>query len=178
MYITLALSWLADCCFLIRHRGEHFFEFGLIMFNFAHLCYIYLFFMDCLYPAKKDFSFWEHMGINLIYSGGCVLLCGYLFPYMGNLGKWIFFYALSVCIMCRITWIRHGRIFHLSFLFVVVGANFFFVSDILVMLNKFAFIKFPHMDQIILFAYCVGQFLIVVEIIEGNKKGKSKKEWW
>ena len=82
--------------FLVRHKGEHYFNLGLIFYILGHVGYSYLFICDCLYPIKKEWSDVERVLINLFYIGGVTILLTYLYPKMGNYGKPIFFYGIIV----------------------------------------------------------------------------------
>jgi uncharacterized membrane protein YhhN len=94
----------------------------------------------------------------LFYAGLMTLL----FPLLGEFMVPVFVYGLAICFMGLTAAFRYQKVDYTSFIYVLVGALTFVVSDTCIALDKFYFPGgFPYAQAVIMVTYCSAQYLMI-----------------
>jgi uncharacterized membrane protein YhhN len=157
---ALAFCWMGDVLLLFEKMNPIFFVAGLTSFLAGHVVYLFCYRQlrhstytkELLGSQKARFSF----PLILMATG----LVAILYPSLGVLKIPIMMYALAITLMAMNALFRFGRTGTKSFVFVLVGAVLFMVSDCVLAINKFKG-AIEGAGAIIMLTYCAAQFFIV-----------------
>lgn len=154
--LALFFSWLGDVFLLFEPQHELFFIAGLSAFLIAHLCYIFIFWLDV-----KNYSLLKAMPfiplILLLYLGGFLYL---LQPNLGEMLLPVSVYAIIICAMLLFAILRYKQVIKINFQLTFIGALLFVLSDSVIAINKFL-IPFSWAYSLIIVLYAIGQYFIV-----------------
>lgn len=167
---ALTFSWIGDIVLMFADKKEMYFIFGLVAFLLSHIVYIVLFNKQLKKETNKNtLLFIFGIGVIVVYL---LLMLSLLFPNLGDLKIPVTVYAMVISTMLLFAlkgsfrWSSPGNIYILS------GAVIFVSSDSILAFNKFY--KPILLDSFLIMAtYIIAQFLIVIGILELNKKTAS-----
>ena len=164
---ALTMSWIGDVILLFADKGELYFIAGLIAFLISHICYIILFSKLLQASLKKsNYLYWVGTTAITLYLTIMMIV---LLPNLGELKLPVFVYALTISIMLLfafkgfLTWHRPANIY------ILIGALVFVASDSILAFDKF-YAPIQKSALMIMTTYLLAQFLIVIGILELNKK--------
>ena len=164
---ALTLSWIGDIILMFADKGELYFIAGLVAFLLSHISYITLFNKQLkIYLKKSKVIFWVGVTTIAFYLIVMMLI---LLPSLGDLKIPVFVYALTISIMLLfalkgfLNWKKPANSY------ILIGAAIFVASDSILAFDKFH-APLQHSALLIMTTYLVAQFLIVVGILELNKK--------
>lgn len=168
---ALLFCWLGDVLLLFQRNNELFFIGGLIAFLIGHLIYIFCYKQlryedisrELLGTQKARFS------IPIILAGSGLIVV--LYPTLGTLRIPVMVYALVLSVMVLNALFRFGRTGIKSFAFIFLGALSFMVSDSALAINKFLQ-PFEGAGVLIMFTYCLAQYLIVEGALQHEQHNK------
>ncbi|MFV8332479.1 lysoplasmalogenase [Flavobacterium sp. GSP14] len=164
---ALTMSWIGDIILLFADKGELYFIAGLIAFLISHVCYIILFSKQLkVYLKKSKFLYWVGVTAITMYLIAVMLV---LLPSLGDLKIPVFVYALTISIMLLFAFKGYLNWHRPSNGHILIGAIVFVASDSILAFDKF-YAPLQHSALLIMSTYLVAQFLIVVGILELNKK--------
>lgn len=164
---ALTMSWIGDIILLFADKGELYFIAGLIAFLISHICYIILFSKQLnVYLKKSKFLYWVGITAITLYLTVMMLV---LLPSLGDLKIPVFMYALTISIMLLFAFKGFLNWNKPSNSHILIGAIVFVASDSILAFDKF-YAPVQHSALLIMTTYLVAQFLIVVGILELNKK--------
>ena len=151
--LALSFSLLGDCLLMFVDQSSQFFISGLIAFLIAHVFYIIVF-LKSRNSSKSPFGF---IILMLIYGLGLFYL---LKNGLADMLIPVVIYMLVILTMSTSSFLRRGKVSHISFNLVFLGAILFMISDSLLALNKF-YKPLPWSDVGIMFTYALAQLSIV-----------------
>jgi uncharacterized membrane protein YhhN len=164
---ALTFSWIGDIILLFADKGELYFVAGLIAFLLSHLFYIVLFSKQLKHYLKKSkIIFWIGVTAIAFYLMVMMLL---LLPSLGDLKIPVFIYALTISIMLLfalkgfLNWQKPANNY------ILFGAIIFVTSDSILAFDKF-YAPLQYSSFLIMATYLVAQYLIVIGILQLNKK--------
>jgi uncharacterized membrane protein YhhN len=159
---AIIFSCLGDVILLFENK----FVFGLGSFLIAHVCYISAFIQDNKgwIFKKKDRWFWV-IPVGLY---GFVFL-GYLLPYLGAMTVPVCVYSIAILIMFLTVINRWKSVSYDGFLWVLIGAIFFCLSDSLLAIGLFVK-PIPLGNILVITTYAIGQFMMILGVLK-NKAG-------
>ena len=164
---ALTMSWIGDVILLFADKGELYFIAGLIAFLVSHICYIILFSKQLnVYLKKSKFFYWVGITAITLYLMIMMLV---LLPSLGDLKIPVFVYALTISIMLLFAFKGYLNWHRPSNGHILIGAIVFVASDSILAFDKF-YAPLQHSTLLIMTTYLIAQFLIVVGILELNKK--------
>ena len=164
---ALTMSWIGDVILLFADKGELYFIAGLIAFLISHICYIILFSKQLnVYLKKSKFFYWVGITAITLYLMIMMLV---LLPSLGDLKIPVFVYALTISIMLLFAFKGYLNWHRPSNGHILIGAIVFVASDSILAFDKF-YAPLQHSTLLIMTTYLIAQFLIVVGILELNKK--------
>lgn len=164
---ALTMSWIGDVILLFADKGELYFIAGLIAFLISHICYIILFSKQLnVYLKKSKFFYWVGITAITLYLMIMMLV---LLPSLGDLKIPVFVYALTISIMLLFAFKGYLNWHRPSNGHILIGAIVFVTSDSILAFDKF-YAPLQHSTLLIMTTYLIAQFLIVVGILELNKK--------
>ena len=166
-YLLVALVFsLAGDVFLLFH-GQLFFMLGLAMFLLAHICYILLFLKDKAFGQRNKFF----PILTAAYGFGLFFL---LYPGLKTMLIPVIVYMIVILGMANSSYLRSQEVGKKSYLFVLMGALVFMLSDSLLAVNMF-YASLPYSHIWIMSTYALAQLLIVYGIIYQNPPLHSEK---
>jgi len=104
------------------------------------------------------------------------MVLGILYPHLGSFVSLIGIYGMILAAFGRLTWARYGRVNRISFQMVLIGSLLNILTHVLFAFKKYDVMDFEKSNALIVALYCIGQGMITYGIIEGNKKGKKKRD--
>jgi uncharacterized membrane protein YhhN len=156
VFIGLILGLVGDVCLALP--GLTAFRVGLVAFLAGHILYILAF---AILTRRADWI--NPVNILIIAISGCIYL--WLLPHLGNMLVPVTFYIVVISVMVAGAWaaFRNPRVQGLGAWFILVGAVFFFVSDIFVAHQRFVIEEFYN-RLIGLPLYYTAQFLLAFSV--------------
>ncbi len=156
VFIGLILGLVGDVCLALP--GLTAFRVGLVAFLAGHILYILAF---TILTRRADWI--NPVNILIITISGCIYL--WLLPHLGNMLVPVTFYIVVISVMVAGAWaaFRNPRVQGLGAWFILVGAVFFFVSDIFVAHQRFVIEQFYN-RLIGLPLYYTAQFLLAFSV--------------
>ena len=149
---------------------------GLVSFLICHLFYISLYITETKEKeVRKRLTLRQEILITIPYFVFAIAILGFLYPHLGEMKVPVVSYAVIIIIMGRLTWLRYSKTTSMSFKMVMIGAILFVISDFSIAIDRFVY-KAKINYLIIGVSYLAAQYLIIHGIIEGNKKGKTKRD--
>ena len=156
--LALSFSLLGDCLLMFVDQSAQFFISGLIAFLIAHVFYIIVF-LKSRNSSKSPFGF---IILMLLYGLG---LFYFLKNGLANMLIPVVIYMLVILTMSTSSFLRRGKVSHISFNLVFLGAILFMISDSLLALNKF-YKPLPWSDISIMLTYALAQLSLVFGILK------------
>jgi len=156
--LALSFSLLGDCLLMFVDQSSQFFISGLIAFLIAHVFYIIVF-LKSRNKSKSPFGF---IMLMLIYGLGLFYL---LKNGLADMLIPVVIYMLVILTMSTSSFLRRGKVSHISFNLVFLGAILFMISDSLLALNKF-YKPLPWSDISIMLTYALAQLSLVFGILK------------
>jgi len=163
----LGFAWIGDISLLFLNEQKNFlistddyFILGFIALLLTQLLYIMAFNL----PKGKNTIFSTRIYQTLIVLAyGCILIW-YLYYSLGDMKVPVILYAIIILSMLLSALNRYGKVNGVSYMFVVIGAIMFVLSDSMIAINKFH-IKFDFARTLIMITYLAAQYLIVLGCI-------------
>ena len=149
---SLIFSWGGDVALI--YEGDLYFLLGMGLFLVAQALYAYLFRKSIQLTLQ-----WKWWYVIPVLLATAVLLSQVL-PNAGTFRVPIAVYALAISIMAIMAIARHEKVAQDSFLWVLVGALSFVVSDSAIAWSQFVS-PFPYADAFIMLTYTAAQVMIV-----------------
>ncbi|MGE6354648.1 lysoplasmalogenase [Flavobacterium sp. NPDC079362] len=164
---ALIFSWIGDVVLLFADIAEIYFILGLVSFLIAHIAYCVLF--------NKQIT--GEIQINKVLFGiGSLLIAFYLIamitilmPKLGELKIPVIIYAAVISTMLLFAFNGYLIWKKPAALYIFLGAAAFVISDSILAFNKFH-ATIERSSFFIMLTYLVAQYLIVVGILQLNKK--------
>ena len=140
---------------------------GLGAFLIAHIFYIVAFSMDAQGSifSKKD----KIIPSILILIYGAALIW-YLYPHLGAMKIPVIIYASTILTMLLAALNRLYSVGFASYMWVMVGAMLFVISDSLIALGRFAHVSWAN-GLLVMLTYAIGQFFIIEGYLKNHKMG-------
>lgn len=163
--LALVFSWFGDILLEVPVKYADLFIPGLISFLLAHVMYLTVFF-----TTKGDNFILKKRGYLFIPVAlyGILLLC-VLHSSLGQMKLPVTIYTVVILTMVCGAINRYGMVNFRSWLFVLIGAIFFLLSDSGIAINKF-FHQFYRSQLLIMSTYVAAQYLIVMGYIWQDSK--------
>ena len=154
--IGLIFGLVGDVCLALP--GLTAFRVGLVAFLAGHILYILAF---AILTSRADWI--NPVNILIIAISGCVYL--WLLPHLGKMLVPVTFYIVVITVMAAGAWaaFRNPGVRRLGAWFILVGAVFFYVSDIFVAHQRFVMEQFYN-RLIGLPLYYTAQFLLAFSV--------------
>nr|WP_139242049.1 lysoplasmalogenase [Aquimarina spongiae] len=165
LLMGLILSLAGDIFLLFQ--GQLFFILGLVMFLFAHIFYILLFVKDIAFGQKSKLF----LVLTTVYGFGLFFL---LYSNLKAMLIPVIVYMIVILGMANTSYFRSQEVGKKSYLFVLMGALVFMLSDSLLAVNMF-YTSLPYSHIWIMSTYALAQLLIVYGIIYQNPPLYSEK---
>lgn len=159
--LALFFSLCGDILLMFVSNAEGFFIAGLVCFLLAHIMYILMFLRD----RNSSKHIFLCIGILLVYAAGLFSL---IKDGLGELLLPVVIYMIVILTMATTAFTRKGMVLQKGYLYVLIGALFFMISDSLLAINKFHN-PLPWSNVSIIATYAIAQFLIVLGIIKSYK---------
>lgn len=173
LLVGFVFSWLGDISLMFQ-REETFFLLGLASFLLAHVAYIMAFrlwvYDNLEIPMLKRHP-WMAFAL-MLYGVGFFKI---LEPGLGEMKLPVIVYMAVIILMAIMALNRHRKVSRLGFLFVILGAVSFLLSDSILAYNKFAE-DIPWSGVWIMLTYGFAQWAIMQGgVIELRNIGRSSK---
>ncbi len=171
---ALVFSFFGDVFLMFLPLSEHFFLAGLSSFLVTHILYLVVFVKYT--NSNKKSIFWRrpHLALPFILYG--LSLVAYLYqnakPQFIEMQIPVIVYASVIMLMVLSAIGRFEKVNQNSFAWVLIGALLFMFSDTLIALNNFSSIFDDNKyiaRLLIMILYTLGQYLIVLGIVEQKK---------
>lgn len=159
MLVSLIFSCLGDTFLMFQGQNPQFFLFGLGSFLVAQLAYYFIF------SKSGKTQYLKRLPIT-IYTMALVAFLWDKIPQDFLLPIFVYAFAIMMMGIGAIQRQTNPK----SYLFVLIGAILFIISDSLIAINKFAF-AIPLSGLWVMTTYIAAQYLIV----EGVLSGRSTK---
>jgi uncharacterized membrane protein YhhN len=168
VFIGLILGLVGDVC--LGLPGLTAFRVGLVAFLAGHILYILAF---AIFTRPADWI--NPVNILIIAISGCVYL--WFLPHLGKMLVPVTFYILVISVMVVGAWavFRNSGVRRLGAWFILVGAVFFYVSDIFVAHQRFVTEQFYNR----LFGlplYYTAQFLLAFSVGLVKRAGTENRD--
>ncbi|WP_113661394.1 lysoplasmalogenase [Pedobacter nanyangensis] len=161
--IGLFFSLLGDVFLMFSAHHQLYFMLGLGSFLIAHLFYIAAFYVDLSNKAQSEKRY--ILPIFIVFGFSCLSYYYFLRPYLGNMNIPVLVYCFVIALMGITAALRHGKTNYKSFLWILLGAILFIISDATLAYNKFVE-RMDMGDFWVMFTYMLAQFLICMGTIE------------
>lgn len=152
---ALIFSLIGDISLLFDSVSSIYFIVGLTSFLLAHISYIFVFILGKNYKVNARFFFYPIpflIFVALVFSKIYPNLDELLIPVVG--------YMLVILIMLVSAMGRYKTVNHKSFIWVIVGACVFALSDSILALDKFS-APIPHSVLWTMSTYAFAQYAII-----------------
>jgi uncharacterized membrane protein YhhN len=163
----LGFSWLGDISLHFSNEQKDFllnfdryFIIGLIAFVITQIFYIVAFNL----PNGRNTIFSSRLYQTLLVLAYGFLLIWYLYHSLGEMKIPVILYAVIILSMLLSALNRFGKVNGVSYMYVVIGAILFVLSDSMIAINKY-YIKFDFARSLIMITYIAAQYLIVLGCI-------------
>ncbi len=154
---ALFFSWIGDLTLQFQVKNDLFFLIGLGSFLIAQLFYAISFFSTK--GIKSNFTL--KLLIGIIYILAVALLISKLYPNLGDFRIPVIIYASVITSMAIGSASRLNKVNFTSFMYVLIGATIFIISDSLIAINKFL-LPIEYARFYIMITYVIAQYLIAV----------------
>lgn len=162
----LIFCWLGDILLMFEYKDSLFFILGLAGFLIGHIFYIFYFSKLNTSPQKSR----EKKIVILLPVALYVLLLLYiLYPSLGDLKIPVIVYAIVLASMLSVALWQGQKIDSAIAKLFIAGAICFVLSDSFLAVNKF-YHPFKAAGFLIMFTYCLAQYLIVLGGIKMFRK--------
>lgn len=165
--LALCFSLLGDIMLLFDNRSSSFFMIGLIAFLIAHVGYTLAFLRQGNTGVAK--GFWWVLIILAIYGLTLYLI---LMDHLGGLKIPVIIYISAILIMALTAQNRRGKVERSSYMFVLIGALCFIISDSVLAINKFLF-AVPGSHVLVMGTYAAAQYLIIHGLLSSKDENIS-----
>jgi uncharacterized membrane protein YhhN len=162
--VGLFFSLLGDVFLMIPGGNSKYFMLGLGSFLTAHILYISAFYLDTIKRPDVEVKRFV-LPIFLVFGFFCLSYYTYLRPYLGSMTTPVLVYCFAISLMAIMAALRYGRVNSRSFVFILVGAILFIISDSLLAYNKFVE-KWATGNLLVMVSYMMAQFSIVLGTVE------------
>jgi len=157
--IALVFSWFGDMFLMIDEKYPVLFIFGLASFLISHLLYIFAF-NQTAHPPLDIPLIKKHPWVIFLL----IVFGSYMFkmlkPGLGTMVLPVIVYLIAIISMFVFALNRWGKVNRSSFLWIVVGALFFIISDSILAFDKFH-LRINNAHLIIMATYMFAQYSIV-----------------
>lgn len=154
----LIFSLIGDFLLMFVETSELFFIAGLIAFLIAHCFYIIVFLKGRNSTQKRVLP----LIILLVYA---IVFLGFIYKSLGSLLIPVILYVIVILGMAYSSFLRKDSVSACSYVFVMIGALFFVISDSLLAIDKF-YQPIPMSNLGIMITYAIAQFLIIIGILK------------
>ena len=168
LIIGLVFCWIGDVLLMFEERGSVFFILGLASFLCGHLFYI--FYLSKLSAQPGEIK-QQDLLMLLPVAAYVSMLLYLLYPSLGSLKIPVTMYAVVLAGMLSMALRQLQKIDFKTAQLFVAGATSFVLSDSLLALNKF-YHSFAQAGFLIMFTYCLAQYLIVSAAIKYTRLQK------
>ena len=169
LILGLIFCWLGDVLLMFEYKDPIFFILGLAGFLTGHIFYILYFSKLSAVPQKLKEKKMMMLLPVLLYV---LLLLYILYPSLGDLKIPVIVYAIVLTSMLSMALWQSQKIDSSIAKLFIAGAISFVLSDSLLALNKF-YHPFKAAGFLIMFTYCLAQYLIVLGGIKIFRKNSS-----
>ena len=169
LIVGLIFCWLGDVLLMFEYKDSIFFILGLAGFLIGHIFYILYFSKLSVVPQKLKKKRMMMLLPVLLYV---LLLLYILDPSLGDLKIPVIVYAIVLASMLSTALLQSQKIDSAIARLFIAGAISFVLSDSLLALNKFSH-PFSSAGFLIMFTYCLAQYLIVLGGIKIFRKINS-----
>lgn len=169
LIVGLIFCWLGDVLLMFEYKDSIFFILGLAGFLIGHIFYILYFSKLSVVPQKLKEKKMMMLLPVLLYV---LLLLYILYPSLGDLKIPVIVYAIVLASMLSMALWQSQKIDSAIARLFIAGAISFVLSDSLLALNKFSH-PFISAGFLIMFTYCLAQYLIVLGGIKIFRKINS-----
>lgn len=163
---SIIAAFFGDTFLMLLPFNELFFLLGLGSFLIGQILYGIGFInniKNSTNEGKRSFN----IIMSLVFAAFYVGLMKFLFPSLTEVEDGAFLvpvliYGLAICFMGLTAAFRYKKVNSSSFLFILIGALTFVVSDTCIALDKFYYPGgFPYAQAVIMTTYCTAQYLLV-----------------
>lgn len=161
--IGLFFSLLGDVLLMFSGHHQLYFMLGLSAFLIAHLFYIAAFYVDLKSKVENEKRF--VLPIFIVFGFLCISYYYFLRPYLGSMNIPVLAYCFVITLMGITAALRYGKTNYKSFLWILLGAILFIISDATLAYNKFVE-RMDMGDFWVMTTYMLAQFLICMGTIE------------
>ena len=167
IFAGLLFGLVGDILLMFTHSNENFFLLGLAAFLIGHLLYLSAFYIDYkINPALEKSATRLALVIFGVY---CLVFYFFLRPHLVGMKIPVMIYAFVISLMAIMAVNRKGRVNHLSFCLILVGAVLFLISDSFLAYHKFVN-AFSYGGMVIMATYMLAQYFITIGAVERNVK--------
>ncbi|MBL0682248.1 lysoplasmalogenase [Aquimarina mytili] len=163
--LALIFSLFGDIFLLFTQTSQLFFITGLVMFLFAHIMYIVIFFKQRENQRKNRL-------FSMFTIGYGVILFYVLYPGLEKMLIPVILYMIVILLMSNASFIRSELVSKKSYILVLAGSLFFMLSDSLLAIDMF-YTPLPLGNIWIMLTYASAQFLIVYGIMNQKELLRS-----
>ncbi len=166
---ALVFSWAGDVFLMF----PDYFLPGLVSFLIAHVFYILAFYENRkTNPQQRSFSTTFLFPLPFLYFS--ILMFSSIFPYLKEMAIPVAVYTAVITVMGISAALRKGSVNNESYVYVLLGAIIFMLSDSTIAVNKFMYNgDFPYARIIIMVTYLLAQYLIVRGCLKHISEKKS-----
>lgn len=166
MIAGLLFCWLGDVLLMFESSYPVFFILGLASFLSGHLFYIFYFSKLSAKSTKMRIQYLFILLPGVVYV---FILLYLLFPFLKDLKIPVTVYAIVLAGMLSMALWQSKKIDAVTGFLFIAGAISFVLSDSLLAINKF-YHPFSQAGFLIMFTYCLAQYLIVLGGITASRK--------
>jgi len=159
----LFFSLLGDVFLMFSGHHQLYFMLGLGAFLIAHLFYIAAFYVDLSNRMEGEKR--SVLPIFIVFGFFCISYYYFLRPYLGDMNVPVLVYCFVITLMGITAALRYERTNYKSFLWILLGAILFIISDATLAYNKFVE-RMDMGDFWVMTTYMLAQFLICMGTIE------------
>ena len=159
----LFFSLLGDVLLMFAHIDQIYFMLGLGTFLIAHLFYISAFYLDSTNKIQVHKRY--VLPIFMVFGFFCISYYYIIRSHLGNMNIPVLVYSFVITIMGIMAALRYGKTNSKSFIWVLIGAIFFIISDSILAYNKFVE-QIDAGDLFIMSTYMLAQFFITMGAVE------------
>lgn len=174
----LGFSWIGELSLQFSNEqknfilmADNFFMIGFLAFLVTQLFYIIAFNI----PKGKNTIFSTRIYQTFIVLAYGAILIWYLYYSLGDMKVPVILYGIIILSMLLSAFNRYGRVNGVSYLYVVVGAILFVLSDSMIAINKYH-VKFDFAGTLIMITYLAAQYLIVLGCIRQDSLTLNNKK--